>query len=297
MSVPRLSVIVPSVNGAADLFGALDALAVNARDVELEVLVPDRLGEPLRSDLKRRYPAVRLLEAAAGTSIPTLRAMAFEAARAPAVAVIEDHVIVPAGWAQLMLAALDRGEQVVGGAVVNVAKDRLVDRAAFLCEYSHLLPPLPAGPSTWLTGNNTAYRRNVVIPHLALIAAKWENALHDELRRDGVLLHFHPEIVVGHKKHYTAREYTAQRYLYSRGFSGVRFAGRSAVSRVMYAAAAAALPAVLLARILRRAWASTADRSTALRAMPLLIVFVCAWALGDAVGALAGPGDSFAKVR
>src|SRR4029079_14849460 len=80
-------------------------------------------------------------------------------ARAPAVAVIEDHVIVPRGWARQMLDALADSHEVVGGGVRNVATDRLVDRAAFLCEYSHLLPPLRAGRVEALTGNNVIYPR------------------------------------------------------------------------------------------------------------------------------------------
>ena len=42
---------------------------------------------------------MRVLEAAPETTIPDLRAMAFAAATGRSVAVIEDHVIVPEGWA------------------------------------------------------------------------------------------------------------------------------------------------------------------------------------------------------
>jgi hypothetical protein len=288
-------VIVPSVNGRGDLLGALDALAVNAREVSLEIIVADRCGEPLRAEVRQRFPTVRVLDAAPGTSIPQLRAAAIEASRAPAVAVIEDHVIVPPGWARALLARLELGEQVVGGGVVNLATARLVDRAAYLCEYSHLLPPLPFGPSSWVTGNNTLYLRSLVAPHLALVAENWENALHDQLRRDGVTLFLRPEIVVGHQKHYTVREYASQRYLYSRSYAGVRFESRPLMIRLAAGAAALALPPVLLARIVRRVWTKGQFRS-ALAAMPLLAVFVCAWSAGEAVGAWAGKGNALSRI-
>jgi hypothetical protein len=142
----ELSVVVPSVNGWSDLEGCLNALAAQRDGVELEVLVPDRCGEPLRSKLRSAFPWVRLIEAPVGTTIPTLRSLAFAQARGDSVAVIEDHVLVPRGWARRLLNQQKSGEDVVGGAVENAATDRLVDWAAFLCEYSHLLPPLPEGP-------------------------------------------------------------------------------------------------------------------------------------------------------
>jgi hypothetical protein len=92
------------------------------------------------------------------------------------VAVIEDHVIVPEGWAAQLLAAQARGEEVVGGSVDNAATARLVDWAAFLCEYSQLLPPLPEGPVPGLTGNNTVYRRSLLEKHRDTTrAGRWEN--------------------------------------------------------------------------------------------------------------------------
>jgi hypothetical protein len=69
----------------------------------------------------------------------------------------------------------------------------------------------------WLTGNNVVYRREAVAKHLALLdAGQWENALHDALRAEGVKLWCDPQLVIGHKKHYSFGEYFSQRYLYAR---------------------------------------------------------------------------------
>ncbi len=295
---PRLSVVIPSVNGMADLTGCLDALAVDARRTPLEVLVVDRVGAALRQEVRVRYPWVRVLDAAPGTTIPQLRALAFAEAGAPVVAVIEDHVQVPAGWADQMLAAHAQGEEVVGGAIVNAATDRLVDWAAFLCEYSQLLAPLPSGPVPSIAGNNTTYRRALLDRFReATTSGRWEDHLHEVLRAHGIELHCHPEIAVGHKKHYTVWEYTSQRYLYARSFAGARVRDRSLPGRALYAAAAAVLlPPVLLARIVGRVWSRPPYRPMLLRSLPLLPVFVAAWAAGEVVGAACGPGDALSRV-
>ena len=295
---PALSVVVPSVNGWADLRGCLDALAGERTRVPLEVLVVDRIGADLRAATIRQYPWVRVLEAPSGTSIPDLRRMAFEVANAPVVAVIEDHVQVPAGWTTQMLEAQARNEQVVGGSVENAATDRLVDWAAFLCEYSHLLPPLSAGPVPAVTGNNVSYRRELLERFRdATGSGRWEQDLHNVLRQHGISLYCRPEIVVGHKKHYTIGEYTTQRYLYARSYAGARVAARSTAVRVLYAASAAVLlPPLLFSRIVARVWSRPPLRPLLLRSLPLLPVFVVAWAAGEVVGAALGPGDSLGRV-
>lgn len=295
--LPELSVVVPSVNGLGDVIGCLDALAAERSSVELEVLVVDRCGESVRTEVGRKHPWARVIAVDAGTTIPQMRALAFEAVTAPAVAVIEDHVIVPRGWARALLDAQKETAAVVGGAVDNAATDRLVDWAAFLCEYSHCLPPLPAGRADWLTGNNVVYRRDLLQRYRTVIeAGKWENHLHDAFKRDGVPLVCRPEIVVGHKKHYTVGEYLSQRYLYARSYAGERVKEAPLSRRIAYGIAAFALPPLLLWRTVSRVSKKRPYRAHLLRSLPLLTLFVGSWSLGEVVGYWAGPSDSLAKV-
>ena len=297
MGEPALTVVVPSVNGLGDLVGCLAALERQRSDVDLEVLVADRCGAAVRDETRRRFPWVRILDAAPGTTIPDLRAMAFAAAKGRSVAVIEDHVLVPDGWARALVDAQGDAEMVVGGAIENAAVTRLVDWAAFLCEYSHCIPPLPEGQSDWLPGNNVIYPRTLLARYdSALGRGQWENRLHDAMRRDGVPLVFRPQIKVGHKKHYTVREYVSQRYLYARSYAGARVAGASLARRVAYGAASTVLPPLLLFRTVSRVMSKRRHRAELVRSLPLLCVFVVSWAMGEMVGYVAGPGDSLARV-
>ncbi len=294
-----LSVVVPSVNGLDDLRGCLKALDAQRADVALDVLVVDRLGEPLRDAVRAEFPTVRILPAPVGTTIPILRAVGIRESRAAAVAVIEDHVLVRPGWARQLLAALADGADVVGGSVENAATETYVDWSAFLCEYSGCLPPLPAGPTDWLPGNNTVYRRAVLEQFQSEVeAGRWENHLHDAIRRAGGTLVCRPEIVVGHKMHYTVALYTGQRYLYARSFAGMRVAGAAWPRRLVYGLAAAMLlPPLTYVRTVARVWPKAGYRGHLVRSLPLLAVFVTAWGLGETVGAWFGPGDALERVR
>ena len=298
MSAPALSVVVPSVNGFDDLAGTLEALEQQRRDVNLEVLVVDRLGAALRQSVRDRFPAVRIIEVAPDATIPDMRAAAFRAALAPSVAVLEDHVIVPEGWASAMLRAQTPSTPVVAGAVENAATDRLVDWAAYLCEYSHCTPPLPAGPAEWLTGNNVVDPKELLDRYRAVTeSGAGENRLHDAFKADGIVLTCRPEIVVGHKMHYSFGLYMSQRYLYSRSYAGARAEGASFAKKVMMGTASLALPPLLFWRTVSRIRAKGRHQRELVRSLPLLALFVVAWAAGEAMGYLAGSGNSLSRVR
>jgi len=296
--VPELSVIVPSVNEVDDLVDCLAALETQRADVDLEVLVIDRLGEHVRHTARVRAPWARVIAVPPDTPIPRMRARGFEEATGEAIAVIEDHVMVPPGWARAMLDALAEGHGVVGGSVENAATGTLIDWAAFLCEYSHCLPPIPAGPAEWLTGNNVVYARAVIERHRDVLAeGRWEDRLHEAIRSDGTALICRPEIVVGHKKHYSFGEYFSQRYLFARAFAGARVAGAPLDTRLAYAAGALALPPVLFYRTISRILAKRKHTEWLWRSIPLLLAFVTSWGFGEFVGYLRGPGDALARVR
>jgi hypothetical protein len=291
-------VVVPFVNGPADLRRCLAALQRERAAHPLEVIVVERLGGEAPAGVAREFPWVTVLSAPPATPIPRLRELGFEAARAPAVAVIEDHVIVPPGWVGQLLAARAAGELVIGGAVRNEATEKLVDWAAFLTEYSQLLPPLPAGPVAGLPGNNTLYDRSLLGGYRGVIAeGGWEDRLHAAMRRDGVDLVSHPEIVVGHRMHYTVWLYTTQRYLYSRSFAGARVRGARFARRAVMGLAAIALPPILFWRIVSAVWRKGGHRGRLVASMPLIAWFTLAWAAGEMVGYWLGPGDAFGRVR
>lgn len=297
MDASRISVVVPCVNSFEDFRDCATALLAQTGPVPRIVAV-ERLGVLFRREVKAAFPEVAILQAARDATIPEMRAIGIRAATGEAVGMIEDHVIVPPDWTARMLAELEAGSDVVAGPVENLATDTLVDWAAFLCEYSAVLPPLPDGPSDGLPGNNTVYRRSVLERFDALLdEGKWENHLHDRMREAGVTLVMRNAIVAGHKMHYSFGLYFSQRFLYSRSYAGARVRGESLPKRLAMGAAAFALPPLVYVRVVKNVLSKGRHVGELVRSLPLLVPFALSWGAGEVAGYWFGAGNALARVR
>ena len=292
---PELSVAIASVNGFPYLGECLDALRRHCP--ETEVIVADWTDDETRRRVREVWPEVRLLSLEEPATVPELRAAGIAAARAPRVAVIEDHCVVTEGWADRIVAAHRAGHAVVGGAIRNGAVHRLRDWAAFFCEYSEHMEPLPTGPAPSLPGMNISYdRRAITAMEPLLRAGAWESWLHPHLQRSGFDLYCAPGVTLDHVKDFDLHEFLSQRWHYSRSHAGMRNAELGA-KRAVYALGSPALVPLLTWRIARNVLRKRRHRLTFALAAPLVVLYVATWSLGEAVGYAFGGGRSLLKVK
>lgn len=295
------SVLIGSVNGGEWIHVLLDALSAQRGDVAFEVIVCDRCRDGTGERIARERPQVQLLRAEPTATLPELRALAFERARGRHVLVTEDHTVPPPEWLARFCAELDAapGDVVaVGGPVDNAMCERAVDWAAFLCEYSGLLPPQSAGEVSDLPGMNVAYRRGAIaaLDPALLRSGFWESTVHGRLREADYRFRFLPDVVIAHRKRFGFGHFLTQRYHYSRHFAGTRFGRAEAPKRLLFGVVSATLPVVLLARIARDVLPRPGYRAAFLRASPALACFVLSYAVGEAVGYFFGPGESLREI-
>lgn len=296
MTEPELSVVVASVNGMPYLGACLEALERHSPDAE--VIVADWTDAETRGFVAERFPAVRLLSFEEPMTVPELRAAGIFAARAPYVAVIEDHCNVTEGWADRILTAHRAGHPVVGGPVRNVVTRRARDWAAFLCEYSAFLEPGSTGATGDLPGMNVSYDRQALAAVDDLLhEGRWEFWLHARLREQGFELWCDDAAVIDHAKDFGFREFTSQRYHYSRSYAGMRNPdlGRR---RALYALGAPLLAPLMTVRVARNVAARGGRHlGSLIRATPLILFYSTIWAGGEAIGYVFGGGRSLLRVR
>jgi GT2 family glycosyltransferase len=299
---PVISVIIASVGSPSELAACLQSLAQQEGDVRIEVIVADRVGQPTARLVAQEFPWVRLLSFPADRTIPALRAAALAQSRGRIVAVIEDHCVADPRWLQEIIRA--HGDHpdcaAIGGAVENGRHERLVDRAAFFCEYSQYMPPLPRGYAEAIPGNNASYKRQAFEGDEgrpdALAGGFWEFTLHQRLRERGDRFFLEPAIVVYHNKPFGFRYFLRQRFHYSRQYAGGVVAGATLGRRVIRGLASLGLPLLLLARIVTQTAHKGRSRQL-LGSLPVLGAFTVAWAMGEMVGCLFGPGHSLVVVE
>jgi Glycosyl transferase family 2 len=295
MSGSELAVVVASVNGLPYLAECLQSLEEHCAGAE--VIVADATTEETRRVIRERWPSVRLISFDEPQTVPELRAAGVFASSAPHVALIEDHCVVRPGWPEAILVAHRDGHPVVGGAVHNAADRRLRDWAAFLCEYSEFLDPVPPGRAHALPGMNVSYNRAAIAAIAGLLReGRWETWLHAHLERSGFVLHSSDGMTIDHVKDFGFGEFVAQRYHYARSYAGMRNP-ELRWKRLVYMLGSPLLVPLLYSRIARNVLGRRRHRRTLLGATPLLLVYLGVWSLGETVGYAFGGGRSLLRVR
>lgn len=299
-----MSVVVASVNGLPFVTRCLDALTRQelprgeAPSAALEVLVVDRRGEETRATLRSRFPNAQVIAAVDGTAIPALRALGISRARGGLVAILADRFVPDPGWLAALLTAHRSGHPVIGGVVENGSTARVVDWAAFLCEYAPFVPPVERGPASTLPGNNAAYDRAVLARLTDAIAGgAWDGLLHERIRALGVPLWAEPSLRVSNQKEYRFTAFLSQRYHAGRAFAAKRLASVPPWRRFAYACATPLLPPWLFARLVATVARKRRHRMRLLAAAPFIVTFLVSGAAGEAMGALFGGGDSLERLE
>jgi hypothetical protein len=231
-------------------------------------------------------------------SVFQLREIGYRLARAPIVAVTEDHVLVPPDWGERYLAAFAASPQAVaiGGSVENGATDTVADWASFFIVQAPTAAPIESGQVTRLSGAvNVAYRAEAlqeVDSHGGL--GTLEGLHQRDLVRRGGLLIADDSIRVSHVQEDSLSRYTALHFHAARTYAGFLRGDMDGQAWFRFLAVWL-MPYLRLGRALvlldRRG-----HRPMLLRAWPTMLWLLYAQAAGHLAGFVAGPGDSPRRV-
>lgn len=299
--MPVLSVVVTVVEGGAALTRCLDALSVQSRQSDIEVLVAydDTIAEVVT--LAPKYPWVRFVRmgaASAGASRNAFaehglyerrRAAGLRAARGRLVAMLEDRGRPRPDWSAAMIDLHDRLPSGAIGGVVEHGGHGAVRWALFFCDFGRYQPAVPGGAVEYLSDVNICYKREA----LDGVRDLWqeiyqESTVNWALRRRGYELHLsQAPVVVEERALAPLWPIMRERMHWARIFAHVR--GHEAPSRLaclLWAAATPALPTLLFVRHLRRQLSLRRYLSEFARASLATFVLLHCWSLGECLGYL-----------
>lgn len=297
---PALSVVIASVNGHRYIAQCLDSLSRQRSRDRAEVIVVEGSGDDTASRVARDYPWARLIPASPPRPIPQLRSAGIRQARADLVVTTEDHCVFDPDWYDRILEAHARHpDAAIGGAVENGSRERLVDWAAYICEYGGFMLPFPGGPQADLPGPNVSYKREILERTCGdlLDRGAWENVLHARLLASGAALRIEPSIVVHHAKNFGFWDFLAQRYYFGRSFAADRVAGAPAVRRAFYVVVSPLLPPLFLWRYARAFVGKGRFVKQLVQTLPLQAIFAVGWSVGEFLGYGFGDGGASLRVK
>lgn len=285
---PEISIIVVCAEGGAGIDRLLERLSDQTIAASMEVVVAVHDADQAGSRHNSRGPIgnLRFVTADLSTSARA-RVAAIRAARAPFVALAEDHSFpIGPNWAERLLAGLREGHAVVGPRMANANPGTATSWALLTVEYGpwlglgdrHIVDQLP--------GHNSAYDKTALMSYGNRLGdmLEAEYMLHADLRRQGRSLLWDPDICSEHLNYSLPLRAIRLTFLSGWMFAASRRESWSPARRFGYAFAG---PLIGLRRFPTSAaalWAVPGQGLNALRTFPMLAVLLMASGLGEMLG-------------
>lgn len=297
---PDLSVVLVTPGGPRAIDKVLRSLHAQTIRGRTEVLVCAVGSEAV--DLSavdaEDFWGVRVLQADGAATTAQARALAIHAARAPVVALAEDHCFPEPEWAERIVEAHAEDVAVVGPVIVNANPATALSWANLLFEYAPWMHAAAPHEPEHLPGHNSAYKRAALLAYGEGLGAmlEAETLLHWDLRDRGQRLLHHPGIRTRHVNFSLWPSSIKLRYLCGQAFAGQRAQPWPAWRRAAYAALALPVRARQMLRALRAPWADPELRREVLRAAPALLFLLGVESLGQAAGYAFGEGRAWERL-
>lgn len=181
-TIPSLSVVLATGPLRKVSTRVLQALLEQEIIDQMEILVVDCVPSgtpPLRGS---DHPSVRHIKRPMDVDFETAMVVGIEQARAPVVALLEDHCVVLPGWAAALVEAHKESWGAVCGEVINGNPGLGISNAEFFATRNiRWQSPAEKRQLSMIDGHNSAYKRNILL--------SYGDQLKFMLRAEAVLLY------------------------------------------------------------------------------------------------------------
>ena len=292
-----LSVVIASVQPVRNLVACLEILIRQMHGKEVELIVANCCQDDSLKEIIARYPDIKFLHFSERTTLPILWGAGIEKAEGEIIAITESSCRVDGNWISAILKAHESHHPVIGGAVEATECNKLVDWAAYFCEYGQFMYPLREGAVKELPGNNISFKRWVLKKGQEFVQnGFWKTYWCRTLQENGVQLIMMPSIVVYDKKSYRLIPFLVRRFRHGHCFAGMRTTQISLLQRWCFVVGSPILPFLLLMRTIKAIASKKRYLKEFILSFPVSILAIVSWSFGEFWGYLAGPGDSSAHI-
>ena len=295
MNPPRFSIVVPVRLAMDTIADTLRQLLERADGLPAEIIVSVQKDDPSARIITSlpEHPQLRILIVAEKAGIPQLRRDGVLAAQGEYVVITEDHCAYPSAWIQRLAGPCEALDcDVTGGGVENGCSSWL-GWAQYFTRYSAFLPPVSAGPTRIVPGNDACYRRTWLDQRpQALAEGFWEAEFNQEILEAGAKFVLVPDATVTQRQRRGLLGYIPLRFRHGRCYGARRYQRSTITNRRRLIARAAFIPAVLLGRLARNVLRQRGYTARFFWSAPLVLLYTLAWSTGEWTGYLLGSGSS-----
>jgi glycosyl transferase family 2 len=223
----------------------------------LEILLYDLGPEGCPALPGSDHPKVKMARSGPDDLLSRARRRGIHSASAPMVCFMEEHCEMQPGCAEKIIAAQSDGWAAIGPDFTNGNPSAGKSDKVFRMNYGeYVRPPAPRGPTASVAGQNSAFRREVLLkyePHLEFMLNA-ELVLQWKMQADGHRMFYEPGAVMAHKNETTFRSLATGAFYWNWCFSSIRaeMSQWSRFRRAAWIAASPLIPWVRLARISRQ---------------------------------------------
>lgn len=298
--LPLLSVIMVTPDHYDTLRTTIGYLRAQTIHNLLEVVIVAPSVERLSLDESELAPfhSFQVVEVVPFGSAALARAEGIRAAKAPLVALTEDHCYPEPEWAAALVKAHEGPWAAVGPVIGNANPASMTSWANLLVEYGPWLDPMQAGEVDHLPGHNSSYKREMLLQYgpTLEVMLEAESTLHWDLRDKGARLYLEPAAKARHLSYSRASFWLQLRFHAGRVFAAARARSWPARHRILYVLGGPLIPWVRLWRIVRELRRPGRPRHLLPGILPSLIAGLLIDGLGEMLGYASGAGDSLDKV-
>ena len=296
---PLLSVILATPAGYSTIRKAVSHLRSQTARSSLELVVVAPSKELLDQEVDQLdgFACYQVVEIKRFQSIGQANAAGIRQARAPIVALAEDHCFPDPQWAENLLSAHQGPWVAVGPGVRNANPNTAVSWADLFIGYGPWLTPAPSREAEFLPGHNTSYKREILLGYGDQLDAMMEaeTVLHWDLRGKGHQLYMESTASVAHTNFSLWSSWVPAQFYNGRLFAGARARQKPLPWRFMFALGSPLIPIVRLWRI----WTGLPSQELKfqfLSCLPALIIGLAVDGMGQMFGYALGTGNALDKV-
>jgi hypothetical protein len=296
---PTLSVILVAPYGFEPMRRLVRYLSEQTikEQVEIVLVAPSQGELGLDEEALAGFWGHQVVEVGRITALNVPRAAGVQAARAPVVALTEDHCFPAPDWAEALLQRHQGPWASVGPTVGLANPQRYRAWANYLLQYGPWVQPTRGGEIDDLPGHNSSYKRELLLPYGDALAEMMlmDTILHWDLRRRGHRLYLEPAARVHHVYMTRLGPFVLENYYIGRQFAASRARNWPLPRRLLFVAGAPLIPVVRFTRVLGRMREFGWLRGLLPRVLPSLFTGLGVSAAGEFMGYAFGLGDAAGK--